>query len=157
MILQKIEEYFEKQNWTYLIEKDETDNSYLASFNYKIGNTVFSLFCEIYPENHSVKLFLYAPNHVPEDKISEVLYLLNFINSSRAGSILVLVNDETIRQQDFLQYTGEISEEALDFLFYSSFSLLEEYYSNILQVIVGNTSAKNQIAMIQAKNSNRLN
>lgn len=157
MILNQIEEYFEKQNWQYSISQDEIDNSYLSTSYHKIGNTIFSLFLEIDPDNQSLKLYLYAPNHVPEDKISEVLYLLNYINASILRSILVVVGD-TIRQQNFLQYTGdELSEDGLDFLFYPSFAILDNYYPNILQVILGNSSAKDQITMIQAKKTNRLN
>lgn len=157
MIIQQIEEYFEKQNWQYSIQKDETDNSYLSTSYHEIGDTIFSLFLEIYPDNHSVKLYLYAPNHVPEDNISEVLYILNYINSVIIGTNLVVVGGDTIRQQEFLKFTGEISEEALNFLFYPSFAILDEFYPHILQVILGNFSAKDQIKMIQAQKSNRLN
>lgn len=157
MILTQIEEYFEKQNWQYSLQKDETDNSYLSTSYHEIGDTIFSLYLEIYPDNQSLKLYLYAPNQVPEDKISEVLYLLNYINASILRSILVVVGD-TIRQQNFLQFTGgAISEENLDFLFYPSFAILDEFYPNILQVILGNSTAKNQIKMIQAKKTKLLN
>ena len=98
MILTQIEEYFEKQNWQYSLQKDETDNSYLSTSYHEIGDTIFSLFLEIYPDNQSLKLYLYAPNQVTEDKIPEVLYLLNYINSAIMGANLVVVGGDTIRQ-----------------------------------------------------------
>lgn len=47
MILQQIQEYFEKKNWSLPLNKDEMDNSYLAAMDFKIGNTVFNIFCKI--------------------------------------------------------------------------------------------------------------
>lgn len=158
MILQQIQEYFEKQNWQYSIKKDEIDNSFLAIMDFKIGNTVFNLFCEIYPDKYFVKLFLYSPISAPKEKICEVLYLLNYINSSRVNCIFVVVNNDQIRLQDFVKFTsGGINDEALDYLFYSAFDLLEVFYPYILNILVGDTTASDQIAMINAVNSNRLN
>ena len=157
MILTQIEEYFEKQNWQYSLQKDETDNSYLSTSYHEIGDTIFSLFLEIYPDNQSLKLYLYAPNQVTEDKIPEVLYLLNYINSAIMGANLVVVGGDTIRQQEFLKYTGAVSEEALNFLFFPSFALLDEYYPYILNLLISNTTATDQIARINAVKSKRLN
>lgn len=158
MVLEQIQKYFEKQQWVYSINKDESDDSYVASFNYKINNTVFSLFCEIYPDNHFIKLFIYAPNLVTQEKMAEALYLLNYINSSRTGCVFVVVNDDQIRLQDFVKFTAEgVSDDALEYLFYSSFNLLYEYYPYILNLLISDTMAAEQIAMISAVKSNRLN
>ncbi|MBK8638679.1 MAG: YbjN domain-containing protein [Chromatiaceae bacterium] len=158
MILQQIQEYFEKKNWSYSLNKDEMDNSYLAAMDFKIGNTVFNIFCEIYPDSHCIKLFLYSPISPPKEKIYEVLYLLNYINSSRVNCIFVILNDNQIRLQDFVKFTSKgVNDKALDYLFYSSFDLLEVFYPYILNIIVGDTTASDQIAMISGEYSHRLN
>ena len=73
------------------------------------------------------------------------------------GANLVVVGGDTIRQQEFLKYTGAVSEEALNFLFFPSFALLDEYYPYILNLLISNTTATDQIARINAVKSKRLN
>lgn len=146
-MLEIIQNYLNRNNYNYGISTDEADKD-IIYFNYTIRSSSFSVFLEIFRNVNMLKFFVYCPDVIPENKVSELLKLLNHINLSRSISHFVLLSDGHLRTQLNVMFGDEVPDISLDYIFHT-FQLLDEFHPHILNVLINDITGEEQIKLIK--------
>lgn len=150
-IADTLQEYYNAREWQDEIRIDEENNTASSSFTYSIEGQAFETFFEIDEGRDWLMLYMYAPNNCPAEKRTELLELLNYINSHRAGTCLVLLPDGRIRQQYMLDVEGGVLSAEMIHNLLGTATVFEAFYAAIMSVIFTDKTADQVIREIQSE------